>query len=609
MKKTGLKTFVCSFVFSLFIMLLINGAFFHAQRPSTSELKIPKQSIALFFRDEPKLAASAQVKPIKEIALSLPIPLIHDKIYAEKEKVAPLSIATNDLIPESIKPKLQETGEIPLEITVQDAFVLAARETIPDAKPHPLKLQENKEIAQSKEAPRKEISDITESDNDSGGDYDSGNEDYTIEENEQSHQPKELVLAQADLKPKISNANLAVTPKETPRKAISDITESDNNSGGDYDSGDEDYSTEEPQDLLIPLQRDYANANSQHEIQIKKTADENQIAMIKGNAPIGSMVSKESSASISEDQKSQDKKASEWESMSQKTESDNPWIAAKGTKYPKNNTVLGEDYYKDMDAPEVKAALSGNKNYANAPKQEIQLASDMVKNILIPIPEDILNDEDLTPQLESSSKSNPKEPLIAEHEKEKKEAAQDLKQEIDKNEIEASKEGSKGGLLKSITSIFSSSPAATTEIGSVEKEEKGLNRYVQPFASKILRAKGATPNKILPAEMRLSFQPNRAEISGTTLKWIQAFANKVNSDNSVILEIRIDGASSFALQQKRLNLLHNILTNKGVDYSKINTVFTTREPNSFIIRTVRVNSNNDKDTKEDINSATNYQPW
>ena len=109
--------------------------------------------------------------------------------------------------------------------------------------------------------------------------------------------------------------------------------------------------------------------------------------------------------------------------------------------------------------------------------------------------------------------------------------------------------------------------------------------------------------------MRLAFQPNRAEISGTTLKWIHAFANKVNSDRSVILEIRIDGTSSYSLQQKRLNLLHNILTNKGVDYRKINTVFTTREPNSFIIRTVRINSNIDGDRNENGDQAAYYQAW
>ena len=119
-----------------------------------------------------------------------------------------------------------------------------------------------------------------------------------------------------------------------------------------------------------------------------------------------------------------------------------------------------------------------------------------------------------------------------------------------------------------------------------------------------------SPAKILPAEMRLSFQPGRAEISGTTLRWIQAFANKVIEDPSVILEIRIDRTSSFELQQKRLNLLHNILTNKGVEYEKINTVFTSREPNSFIIRTLRINENVNN-TVQESNKGRNlyYQSW
>ena len=90
----------------------------------------------------------------------------------------------------------------------------------------------------------------------------------------------------------------------------------------------------------------------------------------------------------------------------------------------------------------------------------------------------------------------------------------------------------------------------------------------------------------------MAFQPNRAEISGVTLKWLQAFANKINEDRNAGLEIRIDGSSSYELQQKRLNLLNNILASNGVDFNKVNTIFTTREPNSFIIRTVRINNAN-----------------
>ena len=43
----------------------------------------------------------------------------------------------------------------------------------------------------------------------------------------------------------------------------------------------------------------------------------------------------------------------------------------------------------------------------------------------------------------------------------------------------------------------------------------------------------------MPTEMRLSFQPNRAEISGQTLRWIQAFASKKKTEEDVFLNIFI----------------------------------------------------------------------
>ena len=100
---------------------------------------------------------------------------------------------------------------------------------------------------------------------------------------------------------------------------------------------------------------------------------------------------------------------------------------------------------------------------------------------------------------------------------------------------------------------------------------------------------------IMPAELRLSFQPNRAEISGKTLKWIYAFADNARDNDNVYVEVRIDGTSSYALQQKRLNLLSSIFSARGVDYRKINIIFTSREPNSFIIRNIHFNN---KETEE-----------
>ena len=114
-------------------------------------------------------------------------------------------------------------------------------------------------------------------------------------------------------------------------------------------------------------------------------------------------------------------------------------------------------------------------------------------------------------------------------------------------------------------------------------------------------------NKILPTEIRLSFQTNRAEISGKTLNWIQAFAKKTMENDYTILEIRIDGTSSYNLQQKRLNLLYNILTNLGLDYEKVNTVFTNREPNSFVLRTVKTKEDSDK--KQFDPASVYYRKW
>ena len=94
------------------------------------------------------------------------------------------------------------------------------------------------------------------------------------------------------------------------------------------------------------------------------------------------------------------------------------------------------------------------------------------------------------------------------------------------------------------------------------------------------------------------------------MRWIQAFANKAAEDPDVILEIRIDKNSSYALQQRRLDLLHTILNSKGIDGGKVNTVFTSREPNSFIIRTLRLSDNShSRPVKINQRKSANYQTW
>lgn len=335
-------------------------------------------------------------------------------------------------------------------------------------------------------------------------------------------------------------------------------------------------------EATIPLE--FSSNKTNQEVEIASQAPENQIAMADGG--------KVDLNSIAVDQKavSTAQTGKEWYQMSEKNSETSPWVVARGTRNPKNNHVLDEDFYKGLSESEITAALNSPKTMAEDTK-EVQVA-EMVKNILIPIPEDILNDKNLTPQLVSPKKTQKE---------------QDSQSDTESAVTEEPKQ--EGGILKSLTSMFSSSDdTQISEDTAVAEEEDSTPQKRRGLFSAFTEKKSSA--KILPAEMRLSFQPGRAEISGTTLRWIQAFANKVIEDPSVVLEIRIDQTSSFELQQKRLNLLHNILTNKGVDYGRISTVFTSREPNSFIIRTLRINDNVNNTVQENKKGQSlYYQSW
>ncbi|MDR1693593.1 MAG: hypothetical protein LBR70_00145 [Lactobacillaceae bacterium] len=354
---------------------------------------------------------------------------------------------------------------------------------------------------------------------------------------------------------------------------------------------------EQAKKTLIPIQKSNAPVTNEKVI-ITNNADANEVAMFD-NASIRGMITE--NESTGEDSGSAE---------------DSPWVVAKA-KISKNKLVLEEPYAKESST--VEAALDVTPKSSGG---EVKVA-EMVRNILIPIPEDILKEENLTPQLISSKRNKELQDKIeqnirmkrAEEEaariKEKSIAEEENKNADDDDDKNEEKKSRKT-IFDSISSIFSG--GKTPEVGVSKGGE--ANKF--NTASTVYTVKKDSKNKkenkvtkILPTEIKLSFQPNRAEISGQTLKWIEAFANKTNEDETVALEIRIDGTSSFELQQKRLTLLHNILTNKGVRYNKINTVFTTREPNSFIIRTVRISDKSvamDSNPKIDENSKY-FKNW
>ena len=259
----------------------------------------------------------------------------------------------------------------------------------------------------------------------------------------------------------------------------------------------------------------------------------------------------------------------DWQTMAEKHQDENPWVVARGSKFVKNKKLLEENFSSEAAQKKAERLTVPNKT---PDKKSAKVA--VQDNLLIPIPQELLDEDDLVPEL-GDGKNAPRPKPAPKTEKPKDE----------------------GSFLDSITSVFSK-----------ENREKAINN-IKKKGGKLLGSddKNTRP-QILPTEIRLSFQPNRAEISGQTLRWIQAFAKKAVDEADVGLEIRIDGSGAFALQQKRLNLLYNILTANGVDYQKINTVFVEREPNSFVVRTVKI-TNGAETKKEDERWKKYYQQW
>ena len=317
---------------------------------------------------------------------------------------------------------------------------------------------------------------------------------------------------------------------------------------------------------VIPIE----NGNlmlAKSKVEVTEKAPKSQIAMI-GNPDL---IAENSAIKALTKEKHEENR--EWNSMP-----DTPWVVAKANQFAKNSKVA-EEFSSEKSDEEINQLLGP----AKMEKGENIRTAKVMKNILIPIPEDILNDENLEPQLVSPKKKNDKSG--------------------DSEEDAEEHPSKKKGFLKNIASIFGRS------------SEKADSDYSDSYTtgnvrnSKSLKAKNKAVPKILPAEMKLSFQPGRAQISGQTLRWIQAFALKAAEEPDVILEIRIDKNSSYALQQRRLELLHTILGSKGIDDNKVNTVFTSREPNSFIIRTLRLNEETQNSQKNNKNTSPVYQTW
>ena len=563
MKKTGIKTFFCSFVFSLFAMFVANGAYLHAKKSNNREIKIPNKNITLFLKDLSNPNNNIQSAPTKKIALSI----LPDIKKAEEEIIVadkiPLSLDDYTLA-ETTQPTATET--IPLQSTLPSKPL-----------PSPKKGEKvignfDKIISSPPPVNEKELSveRISKDKKTSPANENKKQEQFIVPD-------KEMQVAAATSKetePEI----LFLKEEDTPINTSQSL------------------SNKEPLNL-IPLEKESNNIKTaKNEVKSAADAENNQVALKAHNIPIKSMIKK-----IEEKKPENANFDSKWQSMEEKhseKRDDNPWLVAKGVKFPRNEMVLTDKTYL-QDEEEIKKLLATN-NVGEDDKKKIKLASETVKNLLIPIPDDIMKEKNITPQLVSESKDKKTE--------EPQEGKDNINIVEQTKELEPETTEKKGGILNSITSMFSNKVKEIPQIGDtiISEVEETKNSLLTAFK----RKKSQFSSKILPTEIRLSFQPNRAEISGQTLRWIRAFAQKTNEDPLTGLEIRIDGTSSPFLQRRRLNLLQNILINEGADYSKINTVFTAREPNSFILRTIRINNENINMQPSRTNRTNNnYMQW
>ena len=355
-----------------------------------------------------------------------------------------------------------------------------------------------------------------------------------------------------------------------------------------------------------------------------------------------------------------------------------------------NSSAKSAELAADVASPQItddpwKVAETANKHSAKnslsvksqteqaevaLPAQEAQVAYHPQQNILIPIPDEIMQEENLTPQF-SSSKENLKleqelrakkqlppieedgisksgaenaaegnqntapaensdgqdvqknkevRPLPAQipsddEEKDFDDLNTDTKNQTD-TEASADDATSKS-LTDSITAWFSGIKNKTADLSGSGKTDSARVSADKTAASSTGNARGGsifqrllgpqqTEKDIVPSELKITFQPNKAAISGQTLEWLRAFADNTIENDNVVVEIRVSQTAPVNIQQKRLKLLYKVLADKGVEYQKINIIFTNREPNSFIIRNVRYASEEEL-AKAVIKRADN--PW
>lgn len=269
MEKAGLKTFVYSFVFSLFTVFGVNGVYLRIHSSARPEIKIPSKNITLFLKNASQTPESIHAAPAKKIVLSV-LPEIK---IPQKEIVDKIPLAVDDFLDQQPPSHAIASNQIPLQTSAKDMVGSSANEgekVISNFEkviksPPPI---DEKELLFNHTPIDHPIEQI---------------EEPQLEEKEPAYTPENyLQVASNEPAPPENLLNL-------PEQAVS-VTNSDNKYTNQKKEVILTAAAEQPK-LLIPLEKDRGKINvAKNEVKTAADITENQVALNAQNIPIKSMV-------------------------------------------------------------------------------------------------------------------------------------------------------------------------------------------------------------------------------------------------------------------------------------------------------------------------------
>ena len=397
MEKAGFRAFIYSFSLSLSAIFAADKVFLHASQESHDDLIISNKNIVLFLNDTQQKPVRAL--PVKKIALS---------VLPEIPKHLP---DTHPLRNPEAEPKIPEDSIIMADAANDNDFNF---NYIPldieiGTEDHAL------EISDTTEQPRPTAEIINSEPLPAAAEVSAGIEKPTSPALQPKENINKIVVVRKEPAPpeiKIAGREERSISESRPQKPLNKVPESKKKQPQTILAAAEDN---EPM-LLIPLERGNGLEFAGQGMQVSADSEGNQVAAADKNVPIKSLGAPEKPAgndsivptddgnawkSMAE-LKAEKEQARQTEKKTAETESE-AWAVAKGRDHPKNRLILEADTNKSEE--EIQQVLRGGKQAAASRSGEIQVAGEMIDNLLIPIPQDILDDENLTPQLTSSEEN------------------------------------------------------------------------------------------------------------------------------------------------------------------------------------------------------------